>query len=103
MLAVVLFVQVPGAGLWAADLTNFGHGPAFALVTVLLFKLLRGGPTRESPAFPEYLAVILLTLGLGALVELVQGQIGRDASFDDFLRDSVGTLAAVGFLMQVDP
>ena len=103
VLGMVLFAQMPGEGMWAADLTNFAHGPAFAAVTVLLFKVLRGGPTRQSPALPEYLVVALIALALGAIVELVQGRIGRDASFDDLLRDAQGALAAGGFLMQLDP
>ena len=103
VLGLVLIARVPGEAMWAADLTNFAHGPAFALVTVLLFKALRGGPTRQSPALPEYLVVTLIALALGVSVELVQGKIGRDASFDDFVRDAQGILAALGFLMLLDP
>ena len=103
VLGVVLFAQVPWEGLWAADLMNFAHGLAFAVVTLLLFRMLRGGPTRQSPALPEYLVVVLIALALGTIVELVQGRIGRDASFDDLLRDAQGSLAVVGFLMQLDP
>ena len=44
-----------------------------------------------------------MALALGALVELVQGRIGRDASFDDLVRDAQGTLAALGFMMLLDP
>ena len=47
VLGIVLFAPVPGEAMWAADLTNFAHGPAFAVVTVLLFKVLRRGSTRQ--------------------------------------------------------
>ena len=103
IIGVVLFAQVPGEEPWAAELTNFAHGPAFAVVTLLLFRMLRGGPTRLSPVIPEYVVVVLLALALGAIIELIQGRIGRDASFDDLLRDAQGALVAVGFLMQLDP
>ena len=103
VLGIVLLARVPGEAMWAADLTNFAHGPAFAVVTVLLFKVLRSGPTRQSPVLPEYLLVTLIALALGAIVELVQGRIGRDASFDDLVRDAQGILAALGFLMLLDP
>ena len=103
VLGIVLLARIPGEAMWAADLTNFAHGPAFAVVTVLLFKVLRRGPTRQSPVLPEYLLVALMALALGALVELVQGRIGRDASFDDLVRDAQGTLGALGFMMLLDP
>ena len=53
VLGIVLLARVPGEAMWAADLTNFAHGPAFAVVTVLLFNVLRSGPTRQSPVLPD--------------------------------------------------
>lgn len=103
VLGVVAFAQVPGEELWAAELTDFGHGPAFALLTVLLFRLLRAQPAWRFPVLVEYVAVIFVALALGAIVELLQGMIGRDESFDDLVRDAQGTLAAVGFLAMLDP
>ena len=102
VLGVVMFAQVPGEEIWAAELTNFGHGPAFAVLTVLLFKLLRARSTQW-PVLAEYAVVVVLALTLGALVELLQGMIGRDESFEDFVRDAQGALAAAGFLVALDP
>lgn len=103
VLGIVMFMQVPGEDTWAAELTDFGHGPAFAVLTVLLFRLLRARSTLQWPILVEYVAVVVLALALGAMVELLQGMIGRDKSFDDLLRDVQGTLAAVGFLIVQDP
>lgn len=103
VLGLVIFAQVPGEDLWAAELTDFGHGPAFAVLTLLLFKMLRARSTRQLPVLAEYAAVVVMALALGAIVELLQGMIGRDESIDDLLRDAQGTLAAVGFLVMLDP
>jgi VanZ family protein len=36
-------------------------------------------------------------LVFGALMELVQGQVGRDASLGDWFADGVGAAAGIGF------
>jgi len=38
----------------------------------------------------------MATLSLGGAVELVQGQVGRDASWADLLADALGVAAALG-------
>jgi len=38
---------------------------------------------------------VVLAVGLGAAVELVQGQVGRDASWGDLLADSLGVAVAL--------
>jgi hypothetical protein len=103
LLCTVIFAQVPGQDLWAAELTNFAHGPAFAVLTVLLFKMVSERSTRHSSVLRDYAVVVCIALALGALVELLQGILGRDASLGDLLRDVQGTLAATGFLVMVDP
>jgi hypothetical protein len=103
VLGLVVFAQVPGDELWAAELTDFGHGPAFAVLTVLLLLVLRARSTRQLPVLAEYAAVIVIALALGAIVELLQGMIGRDESMADLVRDAQGTLAAAGFLVMLDP
>ncbi|MBK6350441.1 MAG: hypothetical protein IPF50_11835 [Proteobacteria bacterium] len=102
IIGVVLFAQVPGEEPWAAELTNFGHGSAFAVLTVLLFRILRAQPTWKLPILAEYAVVVVIALALGAVIELLQGMIGRDQSIDDLARRP-GTLAAAGFLAMVDP
>ncbi|MBP1599716.1 MAG: hypothetical protein H6Q05_5093 [Acidobacteria bacterium] len=103
VLAVVMFGQVPGEGRWASELSNFAHAPAFAIVTLTVIALLRRAPVRPVSALREYSLAIAVSLLLGALVELLQLMTGRDASFDDLLRDALGALAATGFLAVTDP
>jgi len=103
VLAVVLFGQIPGRGRWAAELGNSAHGPAFAIVTLILIALLRRVPGRNASILRDYSLAIAVALLLGALIELMQLAIGRDASFSDLGRDTLGALAATGFFTLVDP
>ena len=103
VLALVLFGQIPGHGRWAAELGNSAHGPAFAIVTLLLIALLRRLPGRNASILRDYSLAIAGALLLGALVELLQLATGRDASFSDLGRDALGALAAAGLFTAFDP
>jgi hypothetical protein len=103
ILALVLFGQIPGHGRWVSELGNSVHGPAFAIVTLILIALLRRVPGRNASILRDYSLAIAGALLLGALVELLQLAIGRDASFRDLGRDTLGALAATGLYTFVDP
>jgi hypothetical protein len=103
VLAVVLFGQIPGHGRWASELGNSAHGPAFAVMALILIALLRRVPGRNASVLQDYSLSIAVGLLLGALIELLQMVTGRDASFDDLLRDALGALAATGFFTLIDP
>lgn len=103
LLCLVLFAQVPGESLLAAELTNAAHGPAFALLTWLLFRIGRLGPLRHAPLLLQYSTVIGTALALGAAVEMLQAMLGRDASWDDLWRDAQGIVAATGWQLMRDP
>lgn len=102
VLVLVLFGQVPGQGRWAAELGDFAHGPAFAVVALLLLALLRRTPGRSPIGPRQYLVVLLLTLLLGGLIELLQSLTGRDASLGDLATDALGALAALGLAVFFD-
>jgi len=103
VLALILFGQIPGEGRWASELGNSAHGPAFAILTLISIALLRRVPKRHATILSDYPLAIAAGLILGALVEALQFVTGRDASFDDLLRDGLGALAATGFFAALDP
>lgn len=103
VLALVLFGRLPAAGRWASDLENFAHGPAFGLITVAVIGLLRH-PTYQRPGIiGQYWLAIAVAVLLGGLVELLQSVIGGHAALSDFVTDTLGALAATGFLVFFDP
>jgi len=103
VLALVLFGQIPGRGRWVSELGNSAHGPAFGIVTLILIAVPRRVPDRNASILRDYSLAIAVALLLGALIELLQLAIGRDASFSDLGRDTLGALAASGFFTLIDP
>ena len=102
MLVTVLFGRLPGDGLWVVDLSNAAHGPAFAVVTLVVWALLRDAPPLRLSILGEYSLAVTLAILLGALVELLQLLVGRDASYSDLWHDVLGALAAAGCLLALD-
>ena len=89
MLGPVLAIQQ--AGLVSDKLT---HAVAFFLIAVCLEILI----WRSSRLLP-----CLLALAIGGLVELIQGAIGRDASWGDWLADFAGISVAFFIMAGLKP
>lgn len=103
-LAVVLVGRIPIDARWAADLSNAAHGPAFAVVTLILLALLRRRvPARPVRVLRDYALAISGSVALGAVIEILQFLTARDASFADLWRDALGAFAAAGFCAAFDP
>jgi hypothetical protein len=102
VLGLVVFGKLPDDGRWAVDVANSAHGPAFALVTLIVIVLLRLTRGHQASPLLDYWFAIAVALLLGTLVELLQLVTGGDTSLDDILRDALGAVAAVGFFALVD-
>jgi len=99
LLTLVVFGRLPGPSKWASELGNAAHGPAFAAVTLVVFALLRFTALgRTRPLLAAAIAVIP-AIALGGTTELVQFALGRDATWGDLGRDTLGALTAGGFLV----
>lgn len=99
VLAVVIFCDLPGGGRFIDVLQNSAHAPAFGLVSLLLLKASRRG--ESSPPVFWYALAWIAAVSLGAMVEVVQAFVGRDADVHDVFNDAVGAtcvLAAHRFL-----
>jgi hypothetical protein len=103
VLVLVVFGRIPGEGRWVSDLNNAAHGPAFMIVTLCVFVLLSRSSGRRISIFAQYSVAILISILLGALVELLQYFTDRDATLTDLWTDTLGTLAATGGLLAFDP
>ncbi len=94
LLSLLIFVRIPGQGVWLATLMNAAHGPVFAAVAALLL-LLR--PAADRASSNAALSALALALGLGILVEVLQTISGRPGSTYDVMTDAAG--AATGLAL----
>lgn len=90
---IFLFVGGPGADSLRSlrAVWNVGHVVCFALWG---FGYLRW---RRNSWLRSFAEVLLLSFCLGGMTELIQSQIGRDASLDDLWHDVVG--GTLGWLL----
>jgi hypothetical protein len=91
-LSLLLFVEIPGNGLWHRALLDSAHGPIFAAVAVLLLQMRSPeARTRRS----DYVIAFVAALVLGILIELVQTMGGRPGSVFDVMTDAAGAAAGL--------
>lgn len=93
-LSLLLFVEVPGHGLWHRALLDSAHAPIFAAVAVLLL-LMRAPAARTRRS--AYVIAFVAALMLGILIEFVQSLGGRPGSVFDVMTDAAG--AATGLAL----
>jgi hypothetical protein len=101
-LSLLLFIEVPGDGLWHRALLDSAHGPIFAAVAVLLLMMR----TPESRARRSaYVIAFVAALMLGVLIEIVQSFGGRPGSVFDVMTDAAGAAAGLALwsLLQRQP
>jgi hypothetical protein len=91
-LSLLLFVEVPGHGLWHRTLLDSAHAPIFAAVAVLLL-LMRAPEARIRRS--AYMAAFFAALVLGILIECLQSLGGRPGSAFDVLTDAAGAAAGL--------
>lgn len=84
--------HLPGKSQFQATLQDSGHALVFfclSLVFAVLFRRLVPDVNRKKHAFTALFACILT----GAVVEMVQSQVGRESSWSDLFLDTIGAAA----------
>ena len=97
--ALALFAALPSHPVILAVLNDAAHAPVFALLALVLVRLL-GSLTRWT-RLARLAAAFALTLVIGAAVEGLQSLIGRDAEWSDLAMDALGAAAAIGVAIAV--
>lgn len=93
LLSLLLFVSVPGQGLWYQVALNASHGPIFAVVAVLV--LLMHEPAERS-ATVAHVNAFFVAVGLGILIEVLQTIGHRPGQSFDVMTDAAGAAAGLG-------
>lgn len=84
----ILSLLPPKSGIEMPTNDKIGHALAYAVLTLnslLLFKKFNRN------------AIIMISciLGYGILIEFIQGFIGRESSFNDFLANTIGVVVSL--------
>lgn len=96
VLLVVLPVALPHDTRASAVLQDFMHGPVFALVAVVAWRVLRTRTsTRNRSTGQLYALALAISALLGGVTELLQIPGARDASVHDWLADLVGAVTGL--------
>lgn len=104
LLIAVVFSPSPGGTRWIRTLHNAAHGPIFGCVALAVMAIIRAHPRSRSLApAPQYLISFTVAALLGALTEVTQAFVGRDASFSDALHDVLGAATFLALFSVVDP
>lgn len=92
--ALALFAALPSRPIFLAVLNDAAHAPVFALLTLVLLRLI--GNWTRSTGVARYATAFALAVAIGGVVEGLQSLIGRDAEWSDLAMDSLGAAAAIG-------
>jgi hypothetical protein len=99
LLSVLLFVSIPGQGLWYGVLLNASHGPIFAAVAALLMLVQPAGARSSATA---YVNTFFVAIGLGILIEVFQTMMHRPGQSFDVITDAAGAAAGLGLWAMVE-
>ena len=92
LLSLLLFVSLPGQGLWYQVSLNASHGPIFAVVAVLVLRMHPPAARAEGAA---YVSAFFVAVGLGVLIEILQSMAHRPGSVFDVMTDAAGAAAGL--------
>lgn len=103
LLAAVVFAPVPGDTRWLRTVHNSAHAPIFGCVALLSLVVIRVEPRLQSlRLMAQYSLALAVAFLLGILTEILQIPVGRDASVEDALHDTIGALALLGIFAAFD-
>jgi VanZ family protein len=91
-LALLAFIPSPPENELRRVLFDLGHLPAFALLFAVLVQSL-----PQAQRLNKTLAALLITVGIAALIELVQPYVERSGNWRDLLTGVCGALLAAGW------
>ena len=90
----LLLVPFPAESLWSREAFNAGHTILFAVLAFVIFYQVKE-KRHFSNVFMVYFVTFLLGMLFGALVELLQSFVHREASLNDYYRDGFGLIAGL--------
>ncbi len=100
LIALVLGVTLPSRPKILEVLNDLAHAPALGAFALIVLRLVR--LWRPADKLGGYGIAFLTAVGVGALIEVVQSFIDRDASLGDLETDTLGAACVLGFVAAFD-
>lgn len=94
VLLCLLFLPLPANNLWWREFFNSGHTALFALLSFVIYRQIKS-TAYFSNTVAVYPFVLFVGLLLGALAELLQNFVQREASLNDLYGDFFGLSAGL--------
>ena len=92
--AGLLLLPLPANNLWWREAFNSGHTLIFIVISFVIYSQLTvKAPTMGVRA--AYFFVIVAGVMFGVVIEVVQGLVGRDTSWDDLYKNLFGLMAGL--------
>ncbi len=92
LVGVALLIPLPRGTRWQHALIDLVHAPLFLLVSWWTCRLIAAG--KRLSVF-QAVAVLLMVVSLGSVLEFMQTWVGRNASISDAMANALGGLAGV--------
>jgi VanZ family protein len=103
LLAAVVFAPLSARTHGIRTLHDFAHAPIFGSISLLLlFAIGSHEKLKQLPLWTQYLGAFVIAGALGALTEIAQIPVGRDASWMDLRSDMLGAGGFLGLFTAFD-
>ena len=96
MALTVVLSTFPIAGVQPSvpDADKLGHAAVYCVLAILTARAWRRHGSSQAAVVERTMATALV---FGAVMELLQSQVGRDMSLGDWVADGVGAAVGIGF------
>ena len=92
-------LKVGGNTLLSSGIHNSAHGPWFALVTYLIWRIVSASSIIRFNFSGKLGLTILIAVFIGLMSEFGEKIIGREASWEDFFLDMLGMISTFFFIL----
>ncbi len=96
-------LKVGGNTLLSSGIHNSAHGPWFALVTYLIWRILSTSSFNKFNFSGRLSLTIMIAIFIAFLSEFGEKVIGREASWEDFFLDMLGMISTLLFVLSCRP
>lgn len=96
-------LKVGGNTLLSSGIHNSAHGPWFALITYLIWRIVSTSSAIRFNFTGKLRLTILIAIFIGFMSEFGEKVLGREASWEDFFLDMLGMISTLLFILSCTP